>query len=217
MIRTRPVKVENQEEIIYNIIIEYLGDNKTFRFNDIIPYINSRISKSSININTTGIKKNLNSLLKKGIIVEGSKLTRDTALLNENRLVLFEFIEKNPGRYFNNIVKTMKMSKYVVYFHLQILLKFDLIRKMEIENHDVYYDSGFNPIKVLPLFYQSKGKSKKILSYLKENNIGHTKTEISHETHIHLNTVKKYLKILEEIDLISKETFSSKELYFHND
>ena len=161
--------------------------------------------------------KNLNLLLEKRYIVEGSKLSIDTVLLNPNRLELYKFIEDNPGHYFNSIVKTLDISKYVIYFHLQMLLKFELIRKVEIENHEVYYEKSFNPDDLLPLYYQSKGKSKKIISFLKQDNIGHTKTEISHKLKIHLNTVIKYLNILEELEIISRETISNKDLYFYND
>ena len=217
MIKPRPVKTVNQEEIIYSIILDYLEENRTFRFDEIIPYINSRLSKASININTNGVKKNLNLLLEKRYIVEGSKLSIDTVLLNPNRLELYKFIEDNPGYYFNSIVKTLDISKYVIYFHLQMLLKFELIRKVEIENHEVYYEKSFNPDDLIPLYYQSKGKSKKIISFLKQDNIGHTKTEISHKLKIHLNTVIKYLNILEELEIISRETISNKDLYFYND
>lgn len=217
MMRTRPRPVIDQEDLILNIIIEYLGDNRTFRLNKIIPFIHSRISKSTTNINIDGIKRNLNSLLKKKIIVEGSKLTRDSVLDTPNRKILYEFIKNNPGYYLNHILDKIKISKYVVYFHIEVLLKFGWIKSEIIENHEVYFDSSLIFDDVIPFYYKSKKKSRLILNYLKENNIGHTQTHLSSKLSIHSTTLKKYLDILEEYGFIIKEKFPNKVLYFLSD
>ena len=214
MIKPRPKTTTSQDELVFNVIIEYLDDNRTFKLNDIIPFISSRFSKSSTNINLDGIKKSLNTLLKKRLIVEGSKLTKDTVLDNQNRLILFNFIKDNPGYYFNSIVNSVNISKYVVYFHLQILVKFDMIKMTKIENHDIYFDLSIDNDKVKPIYFASKKKSNKILSYLKNDNIGHTKTQISNDLNMHLNTITKYLEILEKCGYIYKEKISGKVLYF---
>lgn len=65
MMKTRPGPIITQEELVFNIIVEYLKDNRTFRLEKIIPYIQSRATKASANLNIDGIKKNLNILLKK--------------------------------------------------------------------------------------------------------------------------------------------------------
>ena len=217
MMRTRPKPVISQEDLILDIIIEYLGDNRTFHLNKIIPYIHSRISKSTTNINIDGIKKNLNLLLKKKFIVEGSKLTRDTVLDTPNRKILHDFIKNNPGYYLNNILDNVEISKYVVYFHIEVLLKFGLIKSDIIENHEVYFDPSMSLDEVLPFYYKSKKKSRLILNYLREDNIGHTRTHLSGKLNIHSTTLKKYLDILEKYGFVIKEIFSNKVLYFLSD
>ncbi|MFX1275096.1 MAG: hypothetical protein ACFFBP_06405 [Promethearchaeota archaeon] len=214
MMKTRQAPVITQEEVVLNIIIEYLNENRTFRINEIIPYISARLAKTSTNMNTDGIKRNLNSLLKKRFIVEGSKLTKQTVLDTPNRKELYEFIKNNPGYYLNNIVDNVEISKYVIYFHLQVLLKFGLIKSEIIENHEIFFDSSLSFDDIIPFYYKSKKKSRLILNFLKENNIGHTKTKISSTLKIHSNTLSNYLDILEEHGFIYKEKISNYILYF---
>ena len=67
------------------------------------------------------------------------------------------------------------------------------------------------------LYYVSKTKSQKIINYLKENNIGVSKTQLSSELKMHIDTVSKYLKILQNLNVISKEKHSRHLLYFINE
>ena len=76
---------ENEEEIVFNAVQDYLNDNKILEKNNLVNYIKSYFSKIAININEEGIVKNLESLIEKKRIVEGSKLTRNTVLQNEKR------------------------------------------------------------------------------------------------------------------------------------
>ncbi|MFX1393855.1 MAG: hypothetical protein ACFFAH_09800, partial [Promethearchaeota archaeon] len=64
------------EEIVFEVIREYLNKNRVFDMKKIVPFIKSRIAKSSINISYEGIQKILISLAKKKKIVEGTKLTK---------------------------------------------------------------------------------------------------------------------------------------------
>lgn len=214
MMRTSSENTINNEELVLNVIIEYLDDNKAFRLNDILPFISSRFAATSKNINMDGIKKILNSLIKKKVVVEGSKLTRDSVLDNQNRFELYSFIKRNPGLYFNSIIERTHVSKYVVYTHLQVLMKFGLIKSEKIDNNVIYFDSSLPLEVVMPIHFASKKKTKKIMSYLKENNIGVTKTQISNDLGIHLTTTEKYLEILVKYDYIIKEKISGKMLYF---
>ena len=71
--------------------------------------------------------------------------------------------------------------------------------------------------EVLPFYYKSKKKSRLILNYLREDNIGHTRTHLSGKLNIHSTTLKKYLDILEKYGFVIKEIFSNKVLYFLSD
>ena len=68
------LELVEEEKIILTIVHEYLNKNRQFTFEEILPYINSRIRLSSTNISNEGVRKILKSLTNKKLIVEGSKL-----------------------------------------------------------------------------------------------------------------------------------------------
>ncbi|MFW9867095.1 MAG: hypothetical protein ACFFEN_13450 [Candidatus Thorarchaeota archaeon] len=212
-----PIELSEQEKIVLNIVIEYLNNNRYFNMEKILSFINARFRMMSININNRGIEEILKSLVNKNLIVEGSKLTSQNLLKNEKRRKIYDFIVQNPGTYFNKIIRELKISNHVVVWHLNMLLKFDFIKSESIEQHEVYFDSNFDLKRSKFTYFSSKEKSKQIITYLKNNDIGITKTQISADLKIHYNTVSKYLEFLEKIEIIIKKTYSNKTLYFLNE
>ncbi|MFX1395250.1 MAG: hypothetical protein ACFFAH_17025, partial [Promethearchaeota archaeon] len=160
------------------------------------------------------IQKILISLAKKKKIVEGTKLTKKDVLIYLRRQKIYDYVRKNPGKYINQIGKELSISNKVVFWHLSVLLKFGFIKKMNIDNHTVYFDSNIDIKKINKLYLASKEKSKEIINYLKINNIGITKTQLSRDLNIHHETIEKYIKSLEKCNIISKEKKSNKVLYF---
>jgi predicted transcriptional regulator len=206
----------DEEEIVFNAVQDYLNENKILEKANIINRIKSYFTKASINISEAGILKHLESLVEKKRIAEGSKLTKDNALLHSKRKKIYNFILKNPGTYFNRIIKGVNLSNHVVYWHLSILKQFDLIKKTKIENRKIYYDSklGIDAVKKL-YFTTITEKSKKILDYLKEDDLGITQLGLASKLQMHPTTIKKYLSSLEKFGLIEKKKVSPKEiLYF---
>ncbi|MFX1590028.1 MAG: winged helix-turn-helix transcriptional regulator [Promethearchaeota archaeon] len=136
---------------------------------------------------------------------------------NEKRKKIYEFILKNPGIYFNHIVRELQISNHVVVWHLNILLKFKFILKEIVGKHEIYFDAN-KDFKDIELFYlTSKEKSQKIINYLKQNNIGIPKTQLSEELNMNINTTSIYLKELEQFNVITKQRASNKVLYFLNE
>jgi predicted transcriptional regulator len=206
----------NLEDEILKTIDVYLEENRTFKTNKIIPYINSKFSKKGVNINENGIRNILFSLTKRKIIVEGSKLTKKDILRNSKRRAIYKFIRKNPGSIPHNIMKKLQISNYEIYWHLTMLEKFDFIKRGDIDGHDAYFATKRLPKEMYKQYIINKPKSKQIVEYLKQNNIGVTKTKIAGDLSMHFNTVSKYLKLLQDIDIIVKEKKSNKILYFPN-
>jgi predicted transcriptional regulator len=97
-----------------------------------------------------------------------------------------------------------------------MLVKFNFIRKETLDNHDIYFDADMNFEDVKKKYFTSKTKSKKIIDYLKVNNDGITKTQLSNDLKMHPNTITKYLESLHEHDIIIREKISNKTLYFLN-
>ena len=208
------VKLAEEEQIVLNIVHEYLNKNRQFVFEEILPYLNSRIRLSSVNISQEGVRKIVISLTNKKLIVEGSKLSKSEILNNKKRKDIYEFIIKNPGTYFNRIIQGLNLSNHIVVWHLNMLLKFEFITKEILENHEIYFDasSEFDDKKLK--YVTSKEKSQKIISFMKNDNIGITKTHLSQELKMHMNTCAKYLDLLEKHDVIVKKKIDNNYLYF---
>ena len=203
-----------QEKLVLNVVQEYLNKNRYFNMNEVMPFIISRFRNASININISGIEDILRSLVKKNLIVEGSKLSSNDILNNKKRKKIYDYVVENPGIYFNRIVRELNISNHVVVWHLNILLKFKFIRKAKFENHDLYFHSDFNEKDLKLKYLTSKEKGKKIIEYLMEFDYGLTKTQISKELKMHINTVAKYLKMFEQIGIVFNKKISKRILYF---
>lgn len=206
-----------QEKLVFTVVQEYLNKNRYFDVNEIVPFIVSRFRLSSININIKGIEEILKALVKKKIIVEGSKLSIDKILNNEKRKIIYDFIVNNPGTYFYKIVTNLRISNHVVVWHLKMLLKFNLIKVEKVEKHDVYFDSNFNIKNSKFAYITSKEKGKKIIDYLRQNDSGFSKSQLSQELKMHPNTISKYLKMLEQFNVIVKKKVSKRVIYFLNE
>lgn len=206
-----------EEEIVYNVVLDYLNQNRPFRIYEILPFITSRFAKASININVNGIKEILTSLVKKQLLVEGSVLTKNELLQNDKRKKIFIIVKNHPGIIFNKIVKKSKFSNYIVYWHMSILLKFNCINKATIGKHQIFFNSSVNFKDAKVYYFTSKKKSAQIINFLKENDIGITKTQLSTKLKMHINTVSKYLRNLECINVINRELISNRILYFLNE
>ena len=205
------------ESLVFSVVQEYLNKNRYFDVNEILPFIVSRFRMSSININMKGIEEILKSLVKKKIIVEGSKLSIDEILKNEKRKKIYDFILDNPGTYFYKIVTKLGISNHVVVWHLKMLLKFSFIKLEKFENHNVYFDAQFNVKNSKFAYITSKEKGKKIIDYLRENDYGFSKSQLSNALKMHPNTISKYLKMLEQFNVIIKKRVSKRVIYFLND
>lgn len=208
--------IASNEQTVLEIINEYLDKNRFFSVNDILPFISSRFAKSSINININGIRTILKSLIEKNFIVEGSKLTRNEILSNFNRKKIYEYIQKNPGAHFYNIVSNLDLNIPVVEWHLNILIKFMYINKEKIEKTDTYFDVNVKSEDRMIIYYISKDKCKQIINFLKENQEGMTRYQISEQLNMHSTTVTKYTDKLHEIGILAKKPLSNKTLFFLN-
>jgi len=208
--------IASNEQKVLEIINEYLDKNRFFSVNDILPFISSRFAKSGINININGIRTILKSLIEKNFIVEGSKLTRNEILSNFNRKKIYEYIQKNPGAHFYNIVSNLDLNIPVVEWHLNILIKFMYISKEKIENRGAYFDVNVKSEDRMIIYLISKDKCKQIIDFLKENQEGITRSQISEQLNMHSTTVTKYTDKLYENRILTKKSLPNKTLYFLN-
>ncbi len=95
-----------------------------------------------------------------------------------------------------------------------MLIKFQFIKKRIVEKHEIYFSSKVDFQEAKYNFYISLQKSKMIINYLQNSNIGITKTKLSRAIKMHINTLSKYLNILIKINIINKEKIDNQMLYF---
>lgn len=211
------VALSDNEKLVYEVVREYLNLNRIFEVEKFTSFIKARFRMASINITEEGIESLLYSLIKKNLLVEGSKLTGDNILDNKKRSVIYDIVFQNPGIYLKKIVDGLEISFNVVIWHLNILHKFEYIKKAHIENKVIYFDSKLNFNEVEIYYFTSNDRSRRIIEHLKLNDIGITKTQLSTDLNMHLNTISKLLGYLEEYNIITKENDAGKTLYFLNE
>ncbi|TFG06211.1 MAG: hypothetical protein EU539_08205 [Promethearchaeota archaeon] len=182
-----------------------------------MPFINSRLRELSIHLNYSGIKIILKTLIKKKLIFERSKLTKDQVLENENRVLIHDYICDHPGVYFNQIAKELGLSNYLLGWHIKMLLKFGFIRTKQIDNHEVFFNINLEEKNDEFYYCTSKEKSQGIINYMLDNVEGITKTHLSKELSMHLTTLSKYLKKLCKLNLIFRKKVKNRTIYFLND
>jgi predicted transcriptional regulator len=207
----------DNESIILDFVCEYVNKNRPFEKEKVIPFVSSRFSKIRININDLGIKTALDSLINKRIIVEGSKLLKNNILSNSNRALLYNIIKCNPGIHFTRLVKTSGLNNFLVKWHLEKLIEFNLVKKEKVDNFEAYFDSNLKCKNYEIIHIISREKCSKILEFLQDNQEGYTKTHISKKLSIHPNTVQKYVEKLESFNLIIKIKSSGNTLYLLNE
>ncbi|MFX1274861.1 MAG: winged helix-turn-helix transcriptional regulator [Promethearchaeota archaeon] len=207
------ILLSEEEEKVFDAIQHYIEHNRVFNYEKIVPYISNTFSRTDININEKGIKSILESLIQKKIIIPGSKLTKKIVLHNPNRKLIYDFIKRNPGYYFHRLIKTLKLPNHVITWHLDVLLKFGYIIKAFIDHHEVYFHPNVDQSDYHALYALSKTKTQKILSFMYRNRKPVTKTAIAKKLGIHYNTVLKYIKMLEELDLVREEKLAHKTIY----
>lgn len=95
-----------------------------------------------------------------------------------------------------------------------MLLKFDFITKEILENHDIYFNASTEFEDIRSNYFITKEKSQKIINFMKRDNLGITKTSLSQELKMHMNTCAKYLTLLEKYKVIIKKKIDNKNLYF---
>ncbi|MBN1802095.1 MAG: hypothetical protein JW891_11340 [Candidatus Lokiarchaeota archaeon] len=200
------------EKIVFDMIRDLLSEKQIFDSKKFVSLIISKFANLSINMNKEGIKQILYSLISKNMIIEGSALSIDDVLTNENRKNIYDHLCLNPGKYVAQLMNDLKLSHHVVVWHLAILRKFNFIEKQSFDNHVLYYDSrmDFSDVKKSYLI----SKNKKILDYLKQNNIGVIKSQISSDLKMHLTTLDRKLELLVEHGLIAKEYIDNSYLFF---
>ncbi len=103
------------------------------------------LAKRQLKLPRKGLLNIIQLLINKKVLVEGSKYTRDDVLNNRYRFKLYSFLTSNLGVHFSTIRKqiitdssgNMGSSGQLIW-HLEMLIKFNYIKKIKIKNYTVF-------------------------------------------------------------------------------
>ena len=137
-------------------------------------------------------------------------------LKKQNRKIIYELILQKPGIYFTKIVKGLSLNKHIAMWHLDRLVESNYIKSGLFLSHQIYFKSDLELDDAKPYFFLYKDKSRKIIEYLMEKEVGITDSQISHDTKIQYNSVRKYIAYLEEYQYIKVLNGSNMKLYSIN-
>ncbi len=103
-----------------------------------------------------------------------------------------------------------------VLWHLTLLEKFQFVRCIKIENQKIFFDYKNDSKYDKLLFYLKNEKVKKIIEFIGETNSALKGTYLAENLKMNYNTAKKYLDILEELNLIKTTLESETKSYSLN-
>jgi predicted transcriptional regulator len=180
-----------------------------------------RRAKRELKIPREGLLTIIQYLVNKKILINGSKFTRDTILENDIRNLVYNYIQQNIGLHFSaikrDLVKFLKGSQIGVgqlIWHLEMLLKFNLIKSFELGNHTIFIPVEMDET-IAKIYYLARNLVRnKILRHLNEIERS-TRPQIAEGIQETRENVYYHIKILIEQDCIvniNKEVYLNPKL-----
>ncbi|MBY9007141.1 MAG: hypothetical protein KGD63_10310 [Candidatus Lokiarchaeota archaeon] len=204
---------KNDEEIIYNLIRKYTHKKPISKIMELAHFLNYQL-KGNQNFTKAKILRIIKDLIKKRLIIIGSKLVKDNILANRLRRQIYEYILNNPGSTIYNLRKAFHIGANQVIWHLNFLIKFEFVKTIRIEKHKVIFSFESESKYYKIFYYIANEKVKSILNAFKENKHPLSPLDLSKLLCMHYITVKKYLEIL--IDTKIVELTNEKRKYVIN-
>lgn len=166
----KPIGLEHPSvKMVLKIAEEIMSKNKVltgeFLYN---------LAKKRLKIPRRGLLSIIHFLIYKKILVEGSKFSKETVLSNPIRKGINNYIRINPGVHFSDLRKNTLTdelgSSGQLVWHLEMLLKFNYIKKIKVGNYTVFLPFDFDEIVGKILFLLSDRINNKLIHALVENN-----------------------------------------------
>ncbi|MEJ2296589.1 MAG: hypothetical protein P8Y23_17720, partial [Candidatus Lokiarchaeota archaeon] len=189
------------EHIVFELIKEYLIKKPFFSIEDIVIFINNRV-KLNPNINRNSIEKIIKKLIKKRVLVPGTKLMKNNIIEHPVRNEILNLIRQTPSN-INEIMNAINIGSNQALWHLSCLEKFQFVRSKKIDNQRVFFESDLNPEFDELYFYLKQDIVKEIINFMVGEKKEFKITDIVNGLNKNYNTTKKYLKILQNLKLIT--------------
>lgn len=199
------------ESVVLELVREYLTKKTFFSIREIISFINNRV-RYNPNINENRIELVLKDLIKRRVIIPGTKLMKNNIIEHPIRNEIFNFIKKNPSN-INEIMKVLKIGSNQALWHLSCLEKFQFVRSKQINNHRMFFKFDSNP-KIDPFYYYlKKNIVQDIIEFMRIENKALKITEIADGLKKNHSTIKKYIDILIDLKLIKTEKQKNRNIF----
>ena len=199
------------QSIVCNLIKEYLKRKPFFSIEDIVVYINNRV-KSNPDLNKNSIERIIKKLIKKRILVPGTKLMKNNIIEHPIRNEIYNFIKKHPAN-INEIMKAINIGSNQALWHLSCLEKFRFTRSKKIDNQRIIFQYESSPKYDELIYYLNQEIVKEIIDYLQKEGTTTKATELATNLKKNYNTIKKYLKILHKLKIIKIEKDNGRTLF----
>jgi len=193
----------NVESIILELVKEYLEKKPFFSIENIVVFINNRV-KSNPFINRARIEITIKNLIKKRMIIPGTKLMKNNIIEHPVRNEIFNYIKKNPSN-INEIMNALNIGSNQALWHLSCLEKFRFVRSKKINNRRIIFKYDSNPELDELYYYLNLAIVQEIINFIKKEDKALKITEIATSLKKNHNIIKKYLYVLKKLKLIKIE------------
>jgi len=203
--------LDNAGSVVLELVEEFLTKKTFFSLREIISFINNRV-RYNPNINENRIELILKDLIKRRVIIPGTRLMKNNIIEHPKRNEIFNYIKKNPSN-INEIMKALHIGSNQALWHLSCLEKFQFVRSKQINNHRIFFKFDSNP-KFDKFYHYLKNEIlQKIINFMKQENKALKITEIATGLKKNHNTIKKYLDILTDLKLVKVEKDNKRKLF----
>jgi predicted transcriptional regulator len=203
--------LDNLESIVFGLVKEYLTKKTFFSIIDIIEFVSNRV-RLNPNLNRNKIELIIKSLIKKRIIIPGTKLMKNNIIENPKRNEIYNYIKKSPSN-INEIMRALKIGSNQALWHLSCLEKFEFVRSKKLNNHRIFFKFDSNPKLDKFYHYMNKEIVQKIIEFMLKEDKPLKITEIANGTKKNHTTIKKYINILENLKLIETEKEKNRTIF----
>jgi len=191
------------EPLILGLIKEYLKKKPFFSIEDIVVYISNR-TRAKPYLNKNKIEKSIKELIKKRRLIPGTKLMKNNIIEHPIRNEIFNYIKKKPSN-INEIMRAINIGSNQALWHLSCLEKFQFTRSRAIENQRIIFVHDSNPELDESYFYLKQEIVQEIIEFMLDQTESLKVSDISNNLKKNYNTVKKYLEILHDLQLVHVE------------
>lgn len=154
---------------VLEIAEEIMSKNKVLNIENLY-----NLAKKQLKIPRNGLLSIIQFLINKKLLIEGSKFSKETVLSNQIRRGIYYFIRTNPAIHFSVLRRkafseTMGSSGQLVW-HLEMLLKFNYIKKIKVGNYTVFLPFDLSEDTGRIIFLLRDRINNKLMKLLTEEN-----------------------------------------------